>query len=296
MQVALTGGTGALGAAVVTRLLDEGHAVRALTRADRGQALPEPAALTWVAGSLEEPAALDELCRGADAILHCAYLDTDDPERFVQANVVGTLRLLTRTAAVAGGQFVFVSSLAVYGNRPGHRLGNVGASPPPMDEDHTLWPQDFYGAHKLALEKMVIAASGDLGYHTSVFRVGCLLGRYPDPRRDPLTPFVRDAREVGEVRRRVGAYVITATDAAAILVGALGASAVRARVFNTFDRWLHSAALAGPLGAAVGREVRAVCDPAPEPTPGLDGTRVRGLPFARFATEQQLLALCRDHV
>jgi uncharacterized protein YbjT (DUF2867 family) len=45
-----------------------GFAVRALAR----RAQPERAGVTWVAGALDDPAALDDLVRGADVVLHIA--------------------------------------------------------------------------------------------------------------------------------------------------------------------------------------------------------------------------------
>jgi uncharacterized protein YbjT (DUF2867 family) len=66
--VAVTGATGFVGGETLDQLLDAGFAVRALAR----RAQPERAGVTWVAGALDDPAALDDLVRGADVVLHIA--------------------------------------------------------------------------------------------------------------------------------------------------------------------------------------------------------------------------------
>ncbi|MCA8955635.1 MAG: NAD(P)-dependent oxidoreductase [Planctomycetes bacterium] len=291
VNLALTGGTGMLGGAILAAALHAGHRVRALcrTRPDASPDLPT-AGLDWVEGRLEDPASAAELLRGTDAVLHCAYCPTDDPETFVQANIAGTLRLLAGTPATGARQFVFVSSLAVFGPEP---WSLPGADRLPLDEDFPLWPRDFYGAHKLALEKMVIAAAGVTDCNTSAFRVGCVLGRHRDPARDHLARFRHEAMHSGAIREHFGAYVIAAEDAAAILVGALGDPTVRGRVFHTFDRWLDFADLQGPLTLAVGRPVSVHCERAPEPSPGLRRDRLDARAPV-FRTDAAIIELLAD--
>jgi len=287
VRVALTGATGVLGSALLERLRQAGHEVRALVRPAPGRTLEAAADLSWVEGCLSQPRALDELVAGADAILHAAFEATDSAEQFVQANVAGTLGLLARAGAVTHRRLLYVSSLAVYGSEP---AALPGADRLPLDEDFPLWPREFYGAHKLAMEKMVVAGSGQAGLDTRVFRLGCLLGAYRDPGRDHLRSFYDQARQHGELRQRLGAYVITARDAASILVAALADAAPRDRVCNCFHRWLDFAELAKPLGRVLGREVGVACAAAPPPDPGLLNQRLRQR-FDRFGTETQVAEL-----
>jgi nucleoside-diphosphate-sugar epimerase len=297
MDIALTGATGALGGTVLRHLLAAGHAVRALVRSRAGRALATRQGLTWVTGALDDKRALDALVAGTDAIVHLAYCSTEETppagssvaEHFVQSNVVGTLRLVERTPVTRQRQLVYASSLAVYGTDP-QRL--PGADRLPLDEDFPVWPRDFYGAHKAALEKIVVAASGDAGMNTSVFRLGCVLGDYPDRARDPLARTVDEARAEGVIRTRKGAWVITADDAAAILGSAVGDPHVAGRVFNTFDRWLDFAELAVPLGRNLGRGVAVACEPAPEPRPPLSRARLAER-APRFTTDVFLARLGR---
>jgi nucleoside-diphosphate-sugar epimerase len=109
MRLAITGGTGFVGSHLVELALASGAAVAALTR--REQAPRER--LEWVAGDLQDRAALERLVSGADALIHVAGVITArDTSEFETGNVVGTLAMLA--AATAGGvrRFVHVSSLA----------------------------------------------------------------------------------------------------------------------------------------------------------------------------------------
>ncbi|MEZ5906341.1 MAG: NAD-dependent epimerase/dehydratase family protein [Geminicoccaceae bacterium] len=104
--VALTGATGFVGRHLVARLGEAGVGVRALSR--RG---PVEGAVT-IAGDLADPAALGELVRGAERVLHLAgLLKTPRPAEFAAVNVEGTRRVAEATAR-AGVKLTLVSSLA----------------------------------------------------------------------------------------------------------------------------------------------------------------------------------------
>jgi nucleoside-diphosphate-sugar epimerase len=276
-RIALTGATGALGGAVLAELLRRGYRVQALRRA-RAPATAH-AGVTWIEGALDEPAALDRLVADCDAIVHCALAPMDAPpptgrsqaEHFIQTNVAGTLRLIERTPATRRRQLLFASSLAVYGPQP-HRL--PGAGERPLDEDFPVWPREFYGAHKAALEKMVVAAAGDPGMNASAFRLGAVLAAYRQRQRDLLARTFDEARAHGALRTQLGAYVLGADDAAGVLADALGDARVAGNVFNTFDRWLDFSTLAPLLGEILQRPIAVACPPAPAPTPAVSNARL----------------------
>jgi len=109
MKLAITGGTGFVGAHLIDAALAAGHSVLALTR--RPQTARER--LTWVDGSLSDSASLERLIDKTDAVIHVAgVLKARDAQGFEAGNVTGTLAVLA--AATAGGtqRFVHVSSLA----------------------------------------------------------------------------------------------------------------------------------------------------------------------------------------
>jgi nucleoside-diphosphate-sugar epimerase len=109
MKLGVTGGTGFVGSHLLDVAIAAGHEVKALTRRDQ----PPRERLEWIAGSLEDRAALHQLVTDADAIIHVAGVITGrDQAAFNKGNVEGTLAMLA--AATAGGvkRFIHVSSLA----------------------------------------------------------------------------------------------------------------------------------------------------------------------------------------
>jgi nucleoside-diphosphate-sugar epimerase len=109
MKLALTGGTGFVGAHVIDAALAADHQVTALTR----RAQPGRDGLTWVAGDLADRAALAHLVEGADAVIHVAgVLKAHDAAGFEAGNVAGTQAVLAAAERARTTRFVHVSSLA----------------------------------------------------------------------------------------------------------------------------------------------------------------------------------------
>ena len=146
MTIALTGATGFVGQAVLDEAERRGVQVQALTRR------PQPArkGVTWVAGSLDDRAGLDQLADGTDAMIHVAGLtNAPDAAGFRAANVAGTGNVMAACENAGVGRFVFVSSLSA--REP--RLSDYGASKAEAEvavEDSTLdWtivrPPAVYG-------------------------------------------------------------------------------------------------------------------------------------------------------
>ncbi len=108
--VAVTGGTGFIGAAVIDQLLAEGVAVRALARDSRR--LKRAQDVDTVEGSLENEAALGALAEGADAFLHLAGETHARTEQdYARINVEGAAAAAL-AAARAGARFVHATSLS----------------------------------------------------------------------------------------------------------------------------------------------------------------------------------------
>ena len=295
MKIALTGGTGLLGKHLLPALRSRGHTVRVLVRPRPGRTLEDEEGLRWIEGGLDEIESLDVLVRNADVILHAAFSRPEEPppegrsaaEHYGLTNIMGTMRLLERTAAVAEKQLIYVSSLAVYGADPNL---DPRAERFVLDEDFPLWPRELYGALRAAVEKMVVAAAHAYGFNTSVFRLGHVLGAREDRARTSLAAVVDEAIEHGELRTRSGSYVITVEDCAEILAEAVGDARLRGEVYNTFDRWLDHADLAPILSALLGRPVTVACDPAPEPRSPIRGDRIRAR-YDRFRTDEGIREL-----
>lgn len=150
--VALTGATGFIGRHIARSLLAEGVSVRALKR--RNAPLETDPAVEWVTGDLGDAAALSELVRGADSVIHCAgVVRGSSAAAFDAVNVEGTARL-ARAAREDGGvrRFLLVSSLAA--REPG---------------------LSWYAASKHRAEEVLARCAGD-GFACAVFRPTAVYG------------------------------------------------------------------------------------------------------------------------
>lgn len=109
MMLAVTGGTGFVGSHLIDAALAAGHQLKALTRREQ----PSRDGIEWIAGDLDDRAALHRLVTDVDAVIHVAgVISARNAAGFERGNVAGTLAMLA--AATAGGihRFVHVSSLA----------------------------------------------------------------------------------------------------------------------------------------------------------------------------------------
>ena len=111
--VAVTGLTGFVGRNVARALASEGTGWRGLVRDQRKLGALDLPQGEIVKGSLEDTAALNRLCEGASAVIHCggriAALSRKD---FFTTNVAGTSLLLAASMRMGVKRFVHVSSLA----------------------------------------------------------------------------------------------------------------------------------------------------------------------------------------
>jgi nucleoside-diphosphate-sugar epimerase len=109
VTIAVTGGTGFVGQAVIEQACGQGMALKALARREQSPC----EGIEWVRGDLADPAALAKLVEGAEAVLHIAgVVNTPDPMGFHLGNVTGTEALVEAAKASGIRRFVFVSSLA----------------------------------------------------------------------------------------------------------------------------------------------------------------------------------------
>ncbi|MFO1260803.1 MAG: NAD(P)H-binding protein [Sphingomonadaceae bacterium] len=107
--VAVTGATGFVGSETLDQLLETGFAVRALAR--RPQA--ERDGITWIAGALDDAAALDALVAGTDVVLHIAGV-VNAPNRtgFEAGNGTGTANVIAAMQRAGLKRLIHVSSFA----------------------------------------------------------------------------------------------------------------------------------------------------------------------------------------
>ncbi|MEO6042266.1 MAG: NAD(P)H-binding protein [Croceibacterium sp.] len=227
MTLAVTGGTGFVGQAVLDEAERRQIPVRALTR----RVMTPRGGIEWVAGDLADHAALAKLVSGAEAVLHIAgVVNAPDAAGFHAGNVAGTEAVVEAARAAGVQQLVLVSSLA--------------AREPGLSE---------YGKSKRLAEEAVQTS----GLDWTIVRPPAIYG----PRDREILELFKAARwGVVPVPAKGRASIMHVDDLARLVLALIpGGPAVKGRIFEPDDgqpggRSHRELALA--IGAAVGRKVR----------------------------------------
>ena len=147
-NVLVTGSSGFLGAAAVTRLLDAGHNVIGLDPAP-----PAQLARRHVVDDLSEQHRLTELLRTEQVshIIHCGGISgpmvmKDDPAQIMAINVGGSMNLLQASLSTGVKTFIYCSSVSA--------VGNFYESEP-IGDDYPLQPASPYGCSKAAIDMVL---------------------------------------------------------------------------------------------------------------------------------------------
>lgn len=112
-NVLVTGGTGAVGAPIVTQLAAVGARVRCLVRNTVDAEKLFPGSVDLMAGDIENPVDLSRAMAGCDAVFHSAGIPeqwTRDPDIFRRVNLEGTRHALRAAAASSVKTFLHVST------------------------------------------------------------------------------------------------------------------------------------------------------------------------------------------
>lgn len=172
LTLAVTGGTGYLGRAVVAAARAQGHAVRALVRdaATVPADWADDAGITVQAGALERLTPADLM--GVDAVLHlAAAMQGDDAAQ--EAGTLVPMRALL--AAMAGCNpapaLVLAGSMSVYGGlQPGDTVTEATPLEPRPDQ------RDAYTRAKLLQESLARAHAAATGGALAILRIGAIWG------------------------------------------------------------------------------------------------------------------------
>lgn len=169
--VLVTGGTGAVGPAVVDRLLEEGCRVRLLTRGRMPSPWPEGRVGLAQGDVCDRPAVADAV-RGADWVFHlssyvhpaAAPVDVAECER---VNVEGTRVVAEESVRAGVTRLVLFGTIAVY--------GPTGAGVE-ADEDSATRPGSPAAATKLRAEEAVRGVDGRGRLRTTILRASAVYG------------------------------------------------------------------------------------------------------------------------
>lgn len=168
MRVLVTGGLGFIGYAVARRLIEGGHDVAVLTRAEIAEHAT-PVGATVLQADVRDRDRLRAVVAADpfEGVCHLAGRmrvreSFTDPVGYYDTNLTGTLNLLAALADQTKqtgrpGRIVAASTALVYGASDGR----------PISEDHPTAPSSPYGASKLAAEHI-------LGYQAATGRLGAV--------------------------------------------------------------------------------------------------------------------------
>ena len=122
MKVAVTGGSGVVGSAVVRHLVEDQHHVVALARSADSATKLEELGATPVGGDVLDPSDLDGLVAGADWVFHIAGINeicSPDPNRMDLVNIEGTRNVIRASRAAGVSRLIHTSSAVTIGGQPG---------------------------------------------------------------------------------------------------------------------------------------------------------------------------------
>lgn len=166
MRCIVTGGSGALGAAVCVALADAGHSAVSYDLAP-----PELPGVEWFRGDIRDGMAMIEAARSADAIVHLAsMLATESktaPRLAVEVNCVGMANALETARILEIKRFVWASSAGVYGLYPGDVV---------IANDAPYRPPNVYGATKVLNELLAQHYFDAHGIETVGLRFTLMMG------------------------------------------------------------------------------------------------------------------------
>ena len=197
-KILVVGGAGYIGAHVAYLLQENGYEVRIYDDFSNGlKSRIDGKFSDVVIGDVLDRQALISACEGIDAVIHLAAKkavgeSVDNPLKYYENNVGGTLNLLAAMSLKGVKKIVFSSTAAVYA--PSDKLS--------ITEDDLTEPLSPYGQTKLLSEKLISAVAKAENLSAISLRyfnvVGALRDEFADNSKDNLVPKVFAALKAGK--------------------------------------------------------------------------------------------------
>lgn len=183
MQVLLTGGTGFVGINIAEVLAGDGHQVVVYSKRpmipQAAQMLSEkPGRVVWEEGDVLSEERIAEVMEkyGIDFVVHAAAItpnrdrEKEQMRTVLQVNCLGTLNVLNAAAKHKVNRFVYISSVAVY--------GDSAQQYDPVFEDVVKNPRSTYETSKFAAERLVRRYAELHGTDAVSLRLGDVFGAW----------------------------------------------------------------------------------------------------------------------
>ena len=197
-KILVVGGAGYIGAHVAYLLQENGYGVRIYDDFSNGlKSIVEGKFSDVVIGDVLDRQALISACEGIDAVIHLAAKkavgeSVDNPLKYYENNVGGTLNLLAAMSLKGVKKIVFSSTAAVYA--PSEKLS--------ITENDLTEPLSPYGQTKLLSEKLISAVAKAENLSAISLRyfnvVGALRDEFADNSKDNIVPKVFAALKAGK--------------------------------------------------------------------------------------------------
>lgn len=157
MRVAVTGGSGVVGAALVRHLVERGDEVRALARSRLASDLLTSLGAAPVPGDVLDQGSVRNLVEGAEHVFHVAGINemcSADPERMWRVNVEGTRAVMTACRVEDVTRLVHTSSAVT--------IGEAGGALASESSPHRGFYLSEYEKTKTEAERLLFSEAGSL--------------------------------------------------------------------------------------------------------------------------------------
>jgi UDP-glucose 4-epimerase len=177
MNILITGGSGSVGKYIVDELLKYGHTVGVLDLHP-----PKQKNITYHKTDVLKLNDVALAMKGYDVVVHTAGIPhplNDPAERVFNVNVNGTFNVLESAARNGIKKVVFTSSESTLGFA--FMVNRMVPEYIPIDENHSLRPQDPYGLSKVIGEQICKTYSAKYGIRTICLREPWIWVPEPEP-------------------------------------------------------------------------------------------------------------------
>lgn len=229
MKIFLTGATGFVGGYLLRQFAADGHTTRALVRSDADMVAIREMGGEPIKADLLDPESIERCVQDVEVIVHCGGLPSEtEEELFFRSNTLGSFLLLEKARTAGVKQFIFISSILVYGLKEATYL--------PVDEKHPVSPREQAGTYKVAIETYCQYYHSRHGMNTSVYRLGGVFGEVRK-KQYGWPGLIDTARSGKDLRfpKGSGIMVVSARDVATVITRALGRDDIGGEIFNIVD-------------------------------------------------------------
>ena len=205
LEIAITGPTGEIGQAVVAALerAPEVASIRGMARRPFDPKARGWKKVTYRRGDVLDRDAVAELVRGADVVVHLAFMIMGGAKESREVNLEGSRNVFEQTVAAGVARLVYASSVAAYGF---HR-----DNPQPLTEEVPArgTAAHYYSAQKAEVEELLAATLAGADTASYVFRPCIVAG--------PQAPLLIDSLPYTQISERLPGPVLSLLDGVPIL-------------------------------------------------------------------------------